>query len=112
MVKMYQALFSSCVTHAVNLVIVQDLSTESFLQCFRRFVARKGSPKLNISDNATTFKAAAKLLSNHTGDPVLVNFLQSERINWKFTLERTPWWGGKHCLRKAIGKAKLIQDEL
>ena len=112
--KMYVALFSCCVTRAVNLQIVPELSTETFF-------ARRGSPNLVISDNAKTFKAGARLLCNLRTDPGLTNYLQGERITWKFNLERTPWWGGffermigtvKRCLRKVIGKAKLSEDEL
>lgn len=47
--------------------------------------------------------------------------LAGERIEWRFNLERAPWWGGffermvgtvKRCLRKVIGNAKLSYDEL
>jgi hypothetical protein len=43
------------------------------------------------------------------------------RIEWKFNLERAPWWGGffermvgcvKQCLRKTLGRARLKRDEL
>ena len=49
------------------------------------------------------------------------DFLEAKRINWKFNLERAPWWGGhfermvgevKRCLRKTVGNAKLSLDEL
>ena len=42
-------------------------------------------------------------------------------IEWKFNLERAPWWGGffermvgcvKRCLRKVLGNARLTFDEL
>ena len=119
--KMYVALLSCCVTRAVKLEIVPDLSTETFLRCFRRFITRRGSPNLVISDNAKKFKAGARLLCNLRTDPGLTTYLQGERITWKFNLERKPWWGGffermirtvKHCLRKVLGKAKLSEDEL
>ncbi|KAL9967410.1 hypothetical protein ACROYT_G025628 [Oculina patagonica] len=46
---------------------------------------------------------------------------ESNRIDWKFNLEKTPWWGGfyerligtaKRCLRKVLGNAKLNASEL
>ena len=91
---MYAALFSCCILRAVTLELVQDLSTETFLRCFWRFVARRGSPNLVISDNAKTFKAEARLPCNLRTDLGLTTYLQDERITWKFNLERAPWWGG------------------
>jgi len=37
---------------------------ETFLLAFRRFAGRRSTPQLMISDNATTFKAAAEELIN------------------------------------------------
>ena len=43
------------------------------------------------------------------------------RIEWKFNLERAPWWGGffermvgivKGCLRKVLRNARLTKDEI
>ena len=38
---------------AINLELVEDMSTESFLLCFRRFIARRGVPSSIISDNSS-----------------------------------------------------------
>ena len=40
MEKVYIALFSCCVTRAVRLELVEDLSAAAFRRCFRRFTAR------------------------------------------------------------------------
>ena len=58
MSKCYIAVFSRCVTRAVHLELVPDLSTMALLNCLRRFAARRGTPQLILSDNAKTFKAA------------------------------------------------------
>ena len=52
----------------------------------------------------------------------LLTFLQDRKIEWRFNKERAPWWGGvyferlvgtvKRCIRKVLGKARLIFDEL
>ena len=48
-------------------------------------------------------------------------FALKSKINWKFILEKSPWWGGfyerligiiKRCLKKVAGKAFLNYDEL
>ena len=121
MVKCYICLFSCCVTRALHLELVKDLSAPTFLNCLRRFCARRGTPDLINSDNAKTFKSTAKLLKSLARDPEVVTYLQSSRIEWKFNLEVSPWQGGhferligcvKRCLRKVIGNARLSYDEL
>ena len=87
----------------------------------RRFAARRGLPELIISDNAKTFKAADKILSKLFPYPRVKKFLASKRIDWRFNVDRAPWWGGfferliqntKRCLRKTLRNAKLNYDEL
>ena len=49
-VKVYVCLFTCAVTRAVHLEIVTDLSTETFLQSFRRFSSHKSLARTVISD--------------------------------------------------------------
>jgi len=121
MKKVYIALFTCCSIRAVHLELVDNLYTVTFLNCMRRFCARFGTPRMMNSDNANTFKAAAKLLEKLSIDPAFQEFLQVRRVKWSFNLPRTPWWGGyfermvgcvKRCLRKSLGNSKLTQDEL
>ena len=44
----YIALFSCCVTRAVRLELVEDLSIATFRRCLRRFIARNGTPALIV----------------------------------------------------------------
>ena len=60
--KVWICLFTCCVTRAVHLDLVQDLSTSSFIRCLKKFVARRGLPTRIVSDNGKTFKSAAKVL--------------------------------------------------
>ena len=60
--KVYIALFTCCVTRAVHLELVDDLSSATFRRCLRRFTARQGLPTLIVSDNAKTFQATEKAL--------------------------------------------------
>ena len=97
------------------------MTSEAFLRCFRRFVARRSRPSLVVSDNAKTFKSASKELEKITNDPSVVKYFAQEKIKWSYNLEKAPWWGGfyerlvkslKRCLKKTIGRAKLSYDEL
>ena len=119
--KVYIALFTCCVSRAVHLELVEDLNASTFVNCLRRFSARRGTPSLIISDNAKTFKATAKLVERLFKEKDTRDYLCSKRITWKFNLERAAWYGGfferlvgmvKRCLRKVLGNAKLNLDEL
>ena len=121
MKKVYICLFSCCVTRALHLELVQDLSVPTFLNCLRRFCARRGTPDLINSDNAKTFKSTARFLKKLQVDRNFQAFLEAKRIKWKFNLELSPWQGGhfermvrsvKRCLRKVLGNAKVSYDEL
>ena len=71
-----------------------DLSTETFLWCLKRFTARRGLPRKFLSDNGSTFKAAAKVLSLIFKDPTVQEYLADVGSQWIFNIERAPWWGG------------------
>ena len=119
--KVYIALFTCCVTRAVHLELVEDLDAATFRRCLRKFSARRGIPSLIVSDNAKTFQARQKALNRLFNHPEVRSYLSDQRLEWKFNLERAPWWGGffermigsvKQCLRKILGNARLSYDEL
>ncbi|GFS90529.1 integrase catalytic domain-containing protein [Trichonephila clavipes] len=53
--KFYIVLFTCGVTRALHLELVSDMTTNSFLLAFRRFLVRRGSCKVIYSGNAKTF---------------------------------------------------------
>ena len=119
--KVYIALFSCCATRAIHLELVEDLTAEAFRRALRRFAARRGTPTLIVSDKAKTFQATEKALIKLFKHPEVACQLDRKRIEWRFNLERAPWWGGffermvgsvKACLRKVLGNARLSFDEL
>ena len=119
--KVWISLYTWCVTRAVHLDLVPDMTTEAFLRNFQRFCARRGVPSLVISDNAKTLKSASRKLSSLFECPDVMNHFTSSKIKWSFILEKAPWWGGfyermiksvKRCLRKALGNARLTYEEL
>jgi len=121
MSKMYIALFSCFITRAIHLELVTDLTSATFINCLRRFCARRGTPVRIVSDNAKTFKATCSFLNKAWREAEVGEFFISKRVIWKFNLDRTPWWGGafermvgivKRCLRKVLGNARLNQDEM
>lgn len=115
---------SCTVTRAIHLELVLDMSTNAFLMAFRRFVSRRGLPRMMCSDNALTFKRAAKDLKQMYDvlcSSELKDYCTTHRITWRFIVERAPWWGGfwermvgsvKSCLKRNIGKAALDVDQI
>ncbi|XP_037515039.1 uncharacterized protein LOC119391431 [Rhipicephalus sanguineus] len=108
----------------LHLELVSSITSEAFLMCLRRFVARRGLPRVIYSDNARTFKKTSKdlekLFQVFSQEDVSA-YLGEKRITWKFILPSAPWWGGwwerlvrtiKLPLRKVLGKARLNFEEL
>ncbi|KAL5497136.1 hypothetical protein EMCRGX_G013555 [Ephydatia muelleri] len=119
--KVWVCLFTCCATRALHLDLVVDMTTEAFIRCFKRFVARRGIPRVIISDNSKTFKSADKVIAEILNHPEIEEFFSGIRVKWNFNLEKAPWWGGfferlvkstKRCLKKTIGTTKLSYEEL
>ena len=115
------ALFTCGSTRAVHLEVIPNLSTKTFIISFKRFTRRRGIPRLVVSDNAKTFKTAARVLSSLFKLPEVQRYLLNLKIRWRFNLKRDPWWGGfferlirsvKRCLKKILKNAKLSYEEL
>lgn len=60
--KGYIAIFVCLATKPVHLEVVSDMSTNTFLAAFRRFVSRRGHCAHMYSDNGTNFVGASKTL--------------------------------------------------
>lgn len=122
--KQYILLITCAVTRNIHLELVGDLTTDTFLLAFRRFVARRGLCSVVFSDNARTFKRAElelKQLWTVISHPDVKRYYASNNIEWKYIVERAAWWGGfyermvrtvKVALRKTLGKSSLTIDQL
>ena len=60
--KRYGCLFTCLVTRAVHLEVAFSLSTDSFIMCLRRFIARRGKGTVIYSDKGTKFVGANREL--------------------------------------------------
>ena len=123
--KVWVCLFTCLAVRAIHLELVISMDTQHFLNCFRRFAARRGLPSVIYSDNAPQFHLAAstmtKLWEEVINDQSVKCFLQCEGIQWRFIPELSPWQGGvyerlvgmvKRALRKAIGRSRLNLEQL
>ena len=119
--KVWISLFTCCVTRAIHLELVPDMTADSFIRCFKRFSARRGLPRKVISDNSKTFKSASRIISAILNSNRVTHYFAGIQVDWSFNLEKAPWWGGffermirsmKGCLKRVIGHARLTFDEL
>ncbi len=93
--KVYLVLYGCSLTRAVHLELLRSLEVAEFSLSLKRLIARRGRPEVVYSDNATTFKAAAKWLNQAQKDERFNTFLTDRTIEWRFNLSKAPWWGGQ-----------------
>ena len=77
--------YSPAVTRALQLDLVEDLSTPTFLRCLRKLTAQRGTPALIVSDNAKTFKGAEKEICTLFRHPEVRAELDNEGIECVLT---------------------------
>ena len=123
--KNWVCLFTCLTIRGVHLELVDDMSAESFLLCIRRFVARRGTPLLITSDNASQIKMGSEVIEriwmDATSQDDVQSFIASKGIAWKYVVEYAPWQGGfyerlvgmtKRALRKSLGRSKANSVQL
>ena len=127
-VKAYACVFVSLIVKAVHLELVSDLTSEAFIACLRRFVARRGKPSLIWSDHGTNFVGADRelkefleFLQHQKTQGTISEFCSTQGIQWKFIPEHAPHFGGlweaavksmKTHLKRVVANVKLTFEEL
>ena len=118
--KSYFCIFGCTASRAIHLEVVTDVRTETFLNCLRRFTSHLGIPEMLITDNASTYKRANKLLIMLFKRREVQAYLPNQCITWRYNLELARWWHGfyerhvglfKKSLKKILGKALLTLEE-
>lgn len=98
-----------------------DLSTDRFLQAFRRFIARRGRCTDVYSDNGTNFVGARnqleqlfELLRSNDHRQKMVTECAKEGITWHFNPPSAPHFGGlwEAAVRSAKGHLLKVLGEL
>ena len=127
LVKAYICIFVSLTVKAAHIELVSDLTTDAFLSTLRRFIARRGKPKLIWSDHGTNFvgannelKTLTEFLESQKTQKTISQFCTSQRIEWKFIPEKSPHFGGlwescvkstKYHLKRILSGVKLTFEE-
>lgn len=111
-IKSYMCIFVCFATKAVHIEVVSDLSAESFLNAFKRFISRRGLCKRVYSDNGTNYVGASnkikevfELISNIEKNEKFSRFCIDNKIEWLFIPSKSPHQGG--IWKSAIKSAKF-----
>ena len=118
--KAWIYLFTCAVYRGVHFELVSTLSTEGFLQAFKRFIARRGRPKIVYSDNGSNFVGANRLFRAVNWEKI-ASHVSVEKIDWRFNPPTAAWWGGwwerlvrilKDLLKRTLKKALLSYEKM
>ena len=89
--KVWICLFTCCVTHAIHLELVLNMSAPTFLRCLKHVTAKRRLPSKFVSDNGKAFQVAARTLKDIVNQPQFTRYLAEVGIKWTFNLEKAPW---------------------
>lgn len=122
--KAYIVVFICFSTKAIHVELAGDLSTETFIAAFRRFISRRGLCQDMFSDNGSNFIGAKReieelfsILKNNS----FSSFLSQNNIHWHFNPPSSPHFGGiweaavksiKYHLKRTLGNAQLTFEEM
>lgn len=126
--KGYICVFVCFVTKAIHLEIASDLSTDCFLACFKRFIARRGLPTDVFCDNAGCFKGARNelvqlynLQTSREHQALVQGYATKEGITFHFVPSYSPVFAGlaeaavksmKFHLKRIIQNYVLTYEQL
>ncbi|XP_077866060.1 uncharacterized protein LOC144353345 [Saccoglossus kowalevskii] len=107
---------------AVHIEKAESLSTDSFINALRRFIARRGAVKLIRSDNGSNFVGAQRELKEELqnwNQSKINGFLLQKGIDWRFNPPSGSHFGGVwerqirtiRQILQAITKQQQLDDD-
>ena len=122
-VKRYGCIFTCLTVRAVHLEISHNLTTDSFINALRRFIARRGPPEQFYSDNGTNLVGATRLLRQALRDwnqHQINDYLRQQEIRWSFNPPTASHMGGSwermirsvRRILSALISSQSISDEI
>lgn len=94
--KRWGIVFKCMTTRCVHLDLLENLDSDAFLMCLRRFIARRGKPFELLSDNGTNFVGRARELREafEAMAPHLREQLAEQQSEFHFNPPSAPHFGG------------------
>ncbi|XP_033759093.1 uncharacterized protein LOC117341342 [Pecten maximus] len=111
--KRWGMLFTCLTTRAIHVEVTEEMSSSSFINALRRFVAIRGNVKEIRSDCGTNFVGAVNELhidSVNVGDGPTASYLNDSGIVWKFNAPHSSHMGG--VWERMIGVVRRILDSM
>lgn len=111
--KRWAVIFTCLTTRAVHIEVVEELSSSSFINALRRFVAIRGKVTTFRSDRGTNFIGATDILKVDTinvEDGPVKDFLYQSGTVWIFNPPHSSHMGG--VWERMIGVARKVLDAL
>ena len=121
-VKRYGCIFTCLTMRAIHIEVSQDLSTDSFLLVFTRFVSRRGAPTEVYNDNGTNFRGAeceVKRALETWNQSRITESMRRRDVQWHFNPPYASHRGGawermirsvRRILRALLG-TQIVNDE-
>ncbi|XP_031341017.1 uncharacterized protein LOC116169130 [Photinus pyralis] len=96
--KVYGCVFVCMLTKAVHCEVVESLTTEAFIACFKRFISRRGLSAEIFCDNATNFVGTSnelrELYTFLENVEIISDAVLQYRVKWNFNPPKAPHFGG------------------
>ena len=111
--KRWAILFTCLTTRAIHIEVVEEMTSSSFINALRRFVAIRGNVKSFRSDRGTNFVGATDSLKIDTinvEEGKVKTFLYNQGTVWIFNPPHSSHMGG--VWERMIGIARRILDSL
>jgi hypothetical protein len=96
-VKRYGVIFTCLASRAMHLETAHSLDTDSFLNSFRRFLARRGNVRRVRSDNGTNLTCGYKEMKKEIAKwnrLHIENWMRQKAIDWRFQPPAASHFGG------------------
>ena len=122
--KRYGCVFTCFTTRAVHLEVLSSLETDTFINAFRRFAARRGWPKSVRSDNGTNLVGAyaeLRRMFKEINQGAVISFAATHMVDWTFNTPHASHHGGvwermirsiRRVLSVLLGKQVLTDEVL
>ena len=107
--KRYGCLFTCLTTRAIHIEVAQDLTTDSYINCLNRFIARRGKCAVMYSDNGRNFVGAERALAasiQEWNQGSIHHKLNQEGIEWRFSTPAASHHGG--CWERSIRSVRRV----
>ena len=109
--KRWAVMFTCLTSRAAHIEIIEEMTSSSFINALRRFIAIRGPVRIIRSDRGTNFVGAADSISANVinvEDHNFSNKLLEHGINWYFNAPHASHMGG--VWERVIGVARRILD--